>query len=118
MIDHRFAVALRDVAKIAVVGTIAVWAPMLAVSLLIPWPQEFSLLALAGWIVTTIFALVVWNTVLSATGLFRLVMYRVWRPGWKPCMCDHRFAYCHRHRSSSREPNRPGVVAAKLKERD
>jgi hypothetical protein len=59
--------------------------------------------------------LAVWMVVLGAAGLYRLVFYRVWRPGFRPCMCDMP-TYCLRHRSPSREHHRPGVVRARLAE--
>jgi hypothetical protein len=57
----------------------------------------------------------VWSAVLMSLGVYRLAFHRVWRPGLRPCMCD-KPARCHRHHSSWREPNRPGVVAARLAE--
>jgi hypothetical protein len=101
---------------VAVLFTIGIWAPLLAVALLIHWPEAFSWAAVFAFFGLCVAVVFVWNVVLSVVGFYRLVLYRVWRPGWKPCMCDQRYAYCHRHRSSSREPNRPGVVAEKLRE--
>jgi hypothetical protein len=103
--------------KSAAFFSVSVWSPLLAVSLLPIWPKDFTWAALFAYLGMATGAFVLWNLTLSYSGIYRWVLYRVWRPGRRPCMCDMR-AYCFRHSSSYREPNRPGVVAAKLKEHD
>jgi hypothetical protein len=98
--------------------SLSVWVPALAVAFLPIWPEDFSWLALFAFFGVSFAAFVAWNLALSYSGIYRWMLYRVWRPGRRPCLCDVQRAYCFRHNSSPREANRPGVVSAKLKERD
>lgn len=59
----------------------------------------------------------VWIPLLLLVGAFRWSSLGVWRPGFRPCLCDQPVR-CHRHHSSPYEPNRPGVVAARLAQRE
>lgn len=90
---------------------------VLITSLLVALPPWWAAVLIFGgspakvpmyWVFT-----LAWIPILSAAGVFRFVLYRVWRPGLRPCLCDLP-ARCYRHRSSPQEHNRPGVVAAKL----
>jgi hypothetical protein len=115
MIMKRLLEGLGATAKATLAFSLSVWAPVLAVAFLPIWPQNFSWLALFAFFSVAFAAFVVWNLALSYGGIYRWMLYRVWRPGRRPCMCDLEQAYCFRHSSSPKEANRPGVVAAKLR---
>lgn len=55
----------------------------------------------------------IWTPLLVLAGAFRWISLGVWRPGFRRCLCDQPVR-CYRHHSPPREPNRPGVVAARL----
>lgn len=95
--------------------SLMVWPPLLGVALLPIWPRDLSFLALVGFLVMILIALIVWNFLLSISGFHRWTLYRVWRPGIKPCLCDLP-TYCFKHNSARNEPNRPGLVEAQLRE--
>lgn len=88
--------------------------PMLADAAL-PWPSSVNVGSVTAFLAVYAAFMLAWWVLLSATGYPRWRLYRVWRPGMRPCMCD-KPTYCLRHRSSAKEPNRPGVVAARLRE--
>lgn len=89
--------------------------PPMLVELLFGWPHGFSLPVFAAFVAVYIALILLWSITLSSTGYLRWRLYKIWRPGLRPCMCD-KPAYCLRHHSSVKEPNRPGVVAARLAE--
>lgn len=59
----------------------------------------------------------VWVSLLVVAGMFRWSTLDVWRPGFRPCLCDQPVR-CRRHHSLPSEPNRPGMVAARLAQRE
>lgn len=91
--------------------------PPMLLNLSLPWPQSSA----PGWVVGFFSAYagltVAWLLILSVSGYSRWRVWGTWRTGLRPCMCD-KPTYCLRHRSSVREPNRPGVIAARLAERE
>jgi hypothetical protein len=89
--------------------------PPMLINVLFGWPDSFSVAMFGGFVAAYFGLMLLWWIVLAATGFLRWRLYRVWRPGMRPCMCD-KPAYCLRHHSSTKEPNRPGVVAARLAE--
>lgn len=106
---------IKDWVYLLLTVSLVVWPPLLGVALLPLWPRDLSWPALFGFLALAFVALVVWNTLLSASGYHRWALYRVWRPGIKPCMCDLP-TYCFKHNSPRNEPNRPGLIEAQLRE--
>jgi hypothetical protein len=111
---EKFWREIRSWVRTALGLVVLVWPPIIAVGLLPIWPRDFSALALVGFFALSLLAFVAWDFGLHASGFLRWLLYRTWRPGMKPCMCDLP-TYCFKHSSGRNEPNRPGLVEARLR---
>lgn len=92
---------------VAVAGLAALAPAVLPFLLLSPGATPGQRVALYAGIVA------VWLPLLVLAGALRWVSLGIWRPGFRRCLCDQPVR-CYRHHSSPYEPNRPGVVAARL----
>jgi len=99
---------LKVMIKAVAVSGLAALAPALLPSLLLA-PGA----APGQWVALYAGVTAIWLLVLVLAGALRWVGLGVWRPGFRPCLCDQPVR-CFRHHSSPHEPNRPGVVAARL----
>jgi hypothetical protein len=105
----------KDWASSLFTVALLIWPPVLGVAALPIWPENFGFLTFLGFFGLALVAFTLWDFAVSASGFLRWQLYHVWRPGMRPCMCDQP-TYCFKHSSSRDEPNRPGLVEAKLRE--
>jgi membrane protease YdiL (CAAX protease family) len=103
---------IKTMVKSLIVAVVSTLPPMLLPFLLLePGASGGSRLALYFGIIA------VWLPIMVLAGAFRWSSLGIWRPGWRPCLCDQPVR-CRRHHSSPQEHNRPGVVATLLVERE
>jgi hypothetical protein len=91
--------------------------PPMLVNNSLPWSNSYAPGHVAAFFASYAGMVLAWLLILSFSGYSRWRMYGSWRAGLRPCLCD-KPGYCFRHHSSAQEPNRPGVVAARLAERE
>jgi hypothetical protein len=115
MITKKIGESIKRWTRLLFGVAIMIWPPIIGVACVPIWPDRFGFFPYLGFLLFCLAVFFPWIFLLHVSGFLRWQLYRVWRPGTRPCMCDQP-TYCFKHESPRNEPNRPGLIEVKLRE--